>query len=992
MSDTNNPKGSVWHRWDPHIHIPGTILNDQYNGPDPLGDFINRIDESDPPIRVLGVTEYYLLDSYEKIVAAKHLGKLTKVELIFPNIELRFGIGTSKNKAINAHLLVSPEDPNHVKEVKRFLSGLTHSTGLETYKCTREDLIKLGYDHDKNISHEHLALATGVNQFKIDHKQLLDAYKASVWATNNILIGISVATHDGTSGLNNDDSFSSVRQTIERMAHIIFSSSEKQRKFWLGESDNTSKKEIESVFGACKPCIHGSDSHKNEDVGNPDRNLFTWIKGDLTFESLRQACIEPGGRVLVGPSPPNNQIGSNIISKINFLNADFIYPTELEINNGLVAVIGARGSGKTALADIIAAGGHAIAAQISKTSFIKRAFDHLTNAFVTIHWEAGNATTQEVQRALYLDSDNYPRVQYLSQQFVDQLCSSEGMTDQLLSEIERVIYQAHDVDEILSSSNFQDLLTQKAAGPRATRSEFEQAVQSSSEAISKERAKRAGIVGLEKIKGDLEREISTDKTVRAKLISYTKDQRLTYLDRLTEALDHVTGKLEQAQNRQRSLNGLKQTVSNTRTNTFPTLHAKIKENHPFTGFSDTDWQAFQVEFKGHVDSILNDKIGQSNIEVANIKGVKSVVPVTQDKNISLIPSNVELKSQTFELLTEEIVRVKSLIGVDIENGKQYARLSEKIVKAEGELQKIKNNLIDANGASGRMSALNQKRGNDYQTVFQAILDEETILKDMYLPLMNNLDSKVGTLNKLKFVVKRQADIETWALQGEDLLDLRKAGTFKGHGALLEYAITELKQPWENGNAAEIAAAIATFRTNHEQEILDQSPVDRNQTDDYIRWANKIAGWLYGTSHITITYGIVYDGVDIQQLSPGTRGIILLLLYLAIDKDDDRPLIIDQPEENLDPKSIFDELVPLFTKVKSRRQIIIVTHNANLVVNTDAEQVIIAKAGTHLPGKLPPIEYYSGGLENPLIRKEVCEILEGGAEAFKERAKRLRVSI
>jgi ABC-type Mn2+/Zn2+ transport system ATPase subunit len=116
------------------------------------------------------------------------------------------------------------------------------------------------------------------------------------------------------------------------------------------------------------------------------------------------------------------------------------------------------------------------------------------------------------------------------------------------------------------------------------------------------------------------------------------------------------------------------------------------------------------------------------------------------------------------------------------------------------------------------------------------------------------------------------------------------------------------------------------------------------------------------------------------------------LYLSIDKEDDRPLIIDQPEENLDPKSIFDELVPLFKEVKNRRQIIIVTHNANLVVNTDADQVIIAKAGAHAPGNLPQISYQSGGLENNDIRKSVCEILEGGEEAFKERAKRLRVTI
>jgi energy-coupling factor transporter ATP-binding protein EcfA2 len=126
------------------------------------------------------------------------------------------------------------------------------------------------------------------------------------------------------------------------------------------------------------------------------------------------------------------------------------------------------------------------------------------------------------------------------------------------------------------------------------------------------------------------------------------------------------------------------------------------------------------------------------------------------------------------------------------------------------------------------------------------------------------------------------------------------------------------------------------------------------------------------------------------LSPGTRGIVLLLLYLAIDRDDDRPLIIDQPEENLDPKSIFDELVERFRRARLRRQIIIVTHNANLVVNADADQVIVATCGLHRPGELPEISYESGGLENPDIRRQVCEILEGGEAAFRERARRLRV--
>jgi len=158
------------------------------------------------------------------------------------------------------------------------------------------------------------------------------------------------------------------------------------------------------------------------------------------------------------------------------------------------------------------------------------------------------------------------------------------------------------------------------------------------------------------------------------------------------------------------------------------------------------------------------------------------------------------------------------------------------------------------------------------------------------------------------------------------------------------------------------------------------------------WARRVVPWLYGTDHIQVGYGLQYDGVDIERLSPGTRGIVLLLLYLAIDANDDRPLIIDQPEENLDPQSVFDELVPVFREAKKRRQIIIVTHNANLVVNTDVDQVIVARCGSHRPGELPEISYQSGGLENQNIRLAVCAILEGGERAFRERAKRLRVAL
>jgi ABC-type uncharacterized transport system ATPase subunit len=202
----------------------------------------------------------------------------------------------------------------------------------------------------------------------------------------------------------------------------------------------------------------------------------------------------------------------------------------------------------------------------------------------------------------------------------------------------------------------------------------------------------------------------------------------------------------------------------------------------------------------------------------------------------------------------------------------------------------------------------------------------------------------------------------------------------------------LKTAWETGDPQAATGAMAAFRAENQDALLERSPVPKSQQTDHREWSKRFAKWLYGTEHIRIQYSIDYDGIDIRKLSPGTRGIVLLLLYLALDDADDRPLIIDQPEENLDPKSIFDELVSLFLEAKSKRQVIMITHNANLVVNTDADQVIVARAGPHAPGQLPPISYLSGGLESANIRQAVCDLLEGGERAFQERARRLRMTL
>lgn len=984
-----NSKGSSWFRWEPHIHCPGTILNDQFSGADPLEDFVQSVENSSPLIRALGITDYYSVVTYEKILEVKKAGRLSNIEFLFPNIELRFNTGTSAGSAINGHLLISPDDHNHISEAKRFLTNLTFSVGTETYRCNKEDLIRLGYFHDKTITSDEKALLIGTNQFKVEHTELIESYNKSDWAKKNIIIAVSANSNDGTSGLQKDASFSALRKKIERTAHIMMTSHESQRLFWVGRGILSKAKIIEEYYNL-KPCIHGSDAHENDKVGKPDLNRYTWIKGDLTFESLRQICIEPEERVFIGESPVNEKIASTVIDNVEILNAGWLKNPILDLNPGLIAIIGARGSGKTALADLIALGGYAISAQLnSRTSFIERAKDYISAVSTSLSWKSGEKTSNSISMIGLEDLLDYSRVQYLSQQFVDTLCSSEGITDELMQEIERVIFTAHSENSRIGISGFREMLNVRSANARRERQNYEQQIRETSEAITQERGKKNSLASLNKKLEEKAKIIATDKNIQKALIITGANEKISSLEKVSSALTVVSAKIDRHQKQQQSIKALQQAVVMARASTFPNYLTKLKSEYKETALDETKWEIFNVNFAGDVDTLLSLEETKVSKTISKLMGSGTINPAyTADS--SFIDIAQELNEHTYYNLHHETERLKTVIGLDTQKGKQYAQLNSKIVKEEQELEKLKEDISDATGADERIKKLISNRRDAYQKVFIAIIEEENILKELYKPLEDNLKSQKGSLSKLAFHVKRFIDIDSWTAEGESLLDLRKGGALRGRGSLAA-ASQELKLSWETETAQEIADAMAKFRSEQEGNLVEHSPFVRSDPA-FNKWANKVAEWLYSTKHVTLSYGIQYDSVEIGQLSPGTRGIVLLLLYLAIDKEDIRPLIIDQPEENLDPKSIFDELVPLFRLVKLRRQIIIVTHNANLVVNTDADQVIIAECGQHIPGGLPDIHYLSGGLENPAIRTHVCSILEGGEAAFKERAKRLRVTL
>lgn len=158
----------------------------------------------------------------------------------------------------------------------------------------------------------------------------------------------------------------------------------------------------------------------------------------------------------------------------------------------------------------------------------------------------------------------------------------------------------------------------------------------------------------------------------------------------------------------------------------------------------------------------------------------------------------------------------------------------------------------------------------------------------------------------------------------------------------------------------------------------------------------------------VTYNVKMGDDLIDEMSPGKKALVLLKLLISL-AESKSPILIDQPEDDLDNKSISDDLITFIKKKKIERQIIVVTHNANVVVSGDAEQVIVAnQQGNTTPNNKFRFEYRTGSIEDDLpvydesgtiihgilnaqgIQQHICDILEGGEKAFAKRKNKYNI--
>ncbi|MGE4063388.1 MAG: TrlF family AAA-like ATPase [Rhodospirillaceae bacterium] len=680
---------------------------------------------------------------------------------------------------------------------------------------------------------------------------------------------------------------------------------------------------------------------------------------------------------------------SQTVTEIAVAGAPWLQTPRLALDPGLIAIIGARGSGKTALAELIAAGCDAVPSAVNTRSFLYRARTFLKDAAVTLKWGADQTVTRNVSEVgvgARADDERPrgPRARYLSQQFVEELCASDGITSGLVREIERIVFESHDVGDRHGAVDFQELLAVRAARPREARAREEAALGVIAERIAVEEQKRSQVAVLKAQIAEKAALLARLAEARDKLAAPGSGDRIARLTSLTHAAERVRSFVRFFDLQEQQLLALKDEVESFRTRTAPDALRVLQRKYAGTGIKGDLWTAFALDYAGPVERILDGQIARAQRSSASWRGRPLPDPAP---DTALIHPMMDLEKVPLSVLEAEIARLSRLVSLDRETSERFAALSRRIVAETDLLAQLKERFEDAEGAGARGAQLEAERGAASVRLFEAILAEQQVFGDLYAPIAARLHTAGGSLRKLSFSVKRTADLAAWIARGEGLLDLRRPGPFAAPGALAR-AAAPLKDAWETGGAEIAAAAMTAFRETHLDALRAHAPVGDSASVDYRAWMQRLNAWLTGAAHIAVCYTIAYDGIDIRHLSPGTRGIVLLLLYLGFDQDDDRPLIIDQPEENLDPKSVYDELVGLFVQAKRRRQVILVTHNANLVVNTEADQVIVAAIGSNPGHGLPPITYRTGGLDAAEVRKMVCDILEGGEAAFRERARRL----
>ena len=1026
---TNDPSGSTWKKWDLHVHTPSSLVHN-YPGANPdeaWEAFLTDLESLPAEFKAIGINDYIFIDGYERARKAKlEHGRLKNIDLLLPVIELRldkFAGVVKKEKdgtysqsgwnRINLHVIFDAMDPAVIQQ--QFLNALTPSyqlipdasnwQGKWRGVITRESLVELGKmivdsapEDKKGDYAPHLR--EGFNNLCVSLEKVVAALEKPYFV-GKFLIAVGKTEW---ANLKWDDQSIAEKRNIINQADLVFTAAANPAEYHAARK-KLSDSNVKAILLDC------SDAHAPRESEDKDRvgNCFTWIKADATFDGLIQAITEFEDRVFIGDTPPKRLLVEanrtkyaskiRINRKVGSTLTDTWFNVDMPLSHDLVAIIGNKGSGKSAMADIAALAGDT--KNFKSFSFLKdtrfrNPRNKLAQHFLgALCWHDGTESERQ------LDQDpsetSVERVKYLPQSYLETLCNElgDGGSATFDTELRKIIYTHVPEDARLGCMSMDELLDFKVAEIDGAREQVVKEIsKANAEILQTER--RLTPEFKQSLQEQLEAKVAEFNALVASKPAQVEDP--TASETAQEESKAATEKIQALEGELRKLGDEKKLLSDKKA-------AEAKRQAVLSRIV----QAIANHKKAHDQFVaeLAPMLAEAgaDVEVSDVVELRidtsriDALGKTTKESIASIDADLANQEPTGLIKRREaaeaaMVEIKSQLG---EKQRLFVIFKDQVAKwerAQAELtgSKDKQQSIEWFKAEieslaalpAKLAELRARRLELAKTVHEQLGKTVEEYRRLYKPVQEFVKSAAQMDMHLPLDFEVRIEESDFQDQFFPRINRQARGSFAGVDESNQLMRGLLKEV----DFGDVDSTLKFLETIDDMLHFDRRESGGGRETRIVEQLRKsgepqdILDYLYGMSYLKPRYSLTFDGQEISQLSPGERGLLLLVFYLLVDKDD-IPIIIDQPEENLDNQTIFKVLVKCIKAAKQRRQVIMVTHNPNLAVVCDAEQIICATCDK----VTNTFNYVSGGIESPVIKSTVVEILEGTEPAFKNRRRK-----
>lgn len=1022
-ASNNWPRGAEWRQWDLHIHTPASFHWTGAKFDSAIDSEVNTklVDEMILALNAAKPAVFALMDywTFEGWFALKRRlsqqGAPVLLKKVFPGIELR--LMAPMLGRLNAHVLFSDavedqilkdfKSALHVELVSRPLSddalvALARMVGEDKLKGHGFNTVDVAADFAK-------ALRAGSTIAEIN----CDSYKTAI---GKVPSGQAI----GFMPFNTSDGLAEIKW-YEHYSYCLglFKSSPifetRDLDTWgafVGERTPGNSRWIDNfqraLDGIPRLAISGSDAHCFIGVpGNNDKRGYgdfpsgkaTWIKADPTFLGLLQAIKEPAKRSFIGEKPPKLvEVEGNrtyFIDRVEIskntgssLSEAWLDGCSIPLNTDLVAIIGNKGSGKSALADVIALMGRT--RPDSHFSFLQKNRFRGKSGDPAKHFTAGITWLNGATHSASLNTDppdgSAELIRYLPQGYFEILCTehTSGKSNAFQRELQSVIFD-HASDEIrLGALDFDQLVELQEGGFRDQLIEYRKELTrinrdiENLEGQSQPQVKRS----LQEILELKKKQIEEHNLSKPSPLPKPTEQLSPEQQAAANQLESVAAKLKEVD--------AKVVQDATATSSIAAKRKAVQSIRDRARLLERQYTQFQVETAA---DFLALSLNQSELVSLAIKQAPLDAAEAEwlAEEPGRIESRIKLESSRHELLAEQAAMKVKLNEPQL----AYQQSLKLIEQWETKLQEL-TGAVDApetlSGLEARIAQLDElpaqlvskreRRRRMIGEIFDALNAQRAAREKLFKPVQDLIQGNqlIRDEYRLQFQATLGGSSDVLA---SELFSLMKQNSGEFNGEDESYAtVKRLSEQFDLGKRADalkfvdaLEEKIRSAAAKGNLEAVGIAPVLRKD-----RAASAVYDLLFGLRYLEPRYSLLFQDAEIEQLSPGQRGALLLIFYLLVDKGRN-PIILDQPEENLDNETVVSLLVPVLTEAKKRRQIIMVTHNPNLAVVCDAEQVIYSSFVRKNGFK---ISYLAGSIENPALNAHVVNVLEGTKPAFDNR--------